>query len=85
MAIGRRRTREGQRIIPLSERSMWNEECPSTSKETMQWNTKTEEWEKAVRNVRLQAVLLRSSMTFDKRKGIKEKKQEEGQVSLCSL
>jgi hypothetical protein len=51
----------------------------------MQWNTKTEEWEKAVRNVRLQAVLLRSSMRFDKRKGIKEKKQEEGQVSLCSL
>ena len=50
----------------------------------MQWNTKTEEWEKAVRNVRLQAVLLRSSMRFDKRKGIKEKKQEEGQVSLQS-
>ena len=48
----------------------------------MQWNTKTEEWEKAVRNVRLQAVLLGSSMRFDKRKGIKEKKQEEGQVSL---
>lgn len=51
----------------------------------MQWNTKTEEWEKAVRNVRLQAVLLRSSMRFDKRKGIKEKKQEEDQVSLSYL
>ena len=41
--------------------------------------------EKAVRNVRLQAVLLGSNMRFDKRKGIKEKKQEEGQVSLYSL
>ena len=36
----------GQRIIPLSEKSMVNEECPSTSKETMQWKAKTEEWKK---------------------------------------
>ena len=35
-----------QRIIPQSERSKWNEECPSTSKETMQWKAKTEEREK---------------------------------------
>ena len=40
---------------------------------------------KEIRSVRLQAVLLGSSMRFDKRKGIKEKKQEEGQVSLYSL
>jgi hypothetical protein len=46
MAIGRRRTREGQRIIPLSERSMVNEECPSTSKGTMQWKFKPEERKK---------------------------------------
>ena len=38
--------------------------------------------EKAIRKVRLQAVLLGSNMRFDKREGIKEKKQEEGQVSL---
>ena len=37
--------------------------------------------EKEIRNVRLQAVLLGSSMRFDKRKKGKEKKQEEGQVS----
>ena len=37
--------------------------------------------EKEIRNVRLYAVLLGSSMRFDKRKEIKEKKQEEGQVS----
>ena len=36
----------GQLIIPLSERSMVNEECPSTSKETMQWKSKTEERKK---------------------------------------
>jgi hypothetical protein len=41
--------------------------------------------EKAVRDVRLQAVLLGSSMRFDKRKGIKEKKQEEGQVSFSYI
>lgn len=35
-----------QRIIPLSERSMVNEECPSTSKGTMQWKSKTEERKK---------------------------------------
>ena len=35
-----------------------------------------------IRNVRLQAVLFDSSMRFDKRKRGKEKKQEEGQVSL---
>ena len=35
-----------QRIIPLSERSMVNEECPSTSKGTMQWKSKTEKWKK---------------------------------------
>ena len=46
MAIGRRSTREGQRIIPLSERSMVNEEHPSTSKETMQWKAQTEERKK---------------------------------------
>ena len=36
----------GQRIIPLSERSMVNEECPSTSKGTMQWKFKPEERKK---------------------------------------
>ena len=35
-----------QRLIPLSERSMVNEECPSTRKGTMQWKSKTEEREK---------------------------------------
>ena len=35
-----------QRIIPLSERSMVNEECPSTSKGTMQWKSKTEKRKK---------------------------------------
>jgi len=37
---------KGLRIIPLSERSMVYEECPSTSKGTMQWKPKTEEWKK---------------------------------------
>ena len=37
--------------------------------------------EKEIWNVHLQAVLLDSSMRFE-RKEIKEKKQEEGQVSL---
>ena len=40
---------------------------------------------KEIRSVRLQAVLLDSSMRFDKRKKIIEKKPEEGQVSLYSL
>ena len=40
---------------------------------------------KEIRSVRLQAVLLGSNMRFDKRKEIKEKKLEEGQVSLYSL
>ena len=40
---------------------------------------------KEIRNVRLQAVLLGSNMRFDKRKEIKEKKLEEGQVSLSCL
>ena len=35
-----------QRTILLSERSMVNEECPSTRKGTMQWKSKTEEREK---------------------------------------
>ena len=35
-----------QRIILLSERSMVNEECPSTRKGTMQWKSKAEEREK---------------------------------------
>ena len=35
-----------QRIILLSERSMVNEECPSTRKGTMQWKSKTEERER---------------------------------------
>lgn len=35
-----------QRIILLSERSMVNEECPSTRKGTMQWKSKTEERDK---------------------------------------
>ena len=61
------------------------QECPSTSKETMQWNTKTEEWKKAVRNVRLQAVLFDSSMRFDKIKKGKEKKQEEGHTVAILL
>ena len=37
--------------------------------------------EKEIRNVRLYAVLLGSNMRFDKRKEMKEKKAEEGQVS----
>lgn len=40
---------------------------------------------KEIRNIRLQAVLLGSNMRFDKRKEIKEKKLEEGQVSLSCL
>ena len=40
---------------------------------------------KEIRNDRLQAVLLGSNMRFDKRKEIKEKKLEEGQVSLSCL
>ncbi len=39
----------------------------------------------AIRNVRLKGVLLGSSMRFGKRKEIKEKKAEEGQVSLSHL
>jgi len=74
-----------QRIILLSERSMVNEECQSTRKGTMQLEVQDWRAGKEIRNIRLQAVLLGSNMRFDKRKEIKEKKLEEGQVSLSCL
>ena len=73
-----------QRIIPLSERSMVNEECPSTSKETMQWKTKTEERKKRL-GMFGYSCPVRQQHEIRQRKGMKEKKQEEGQVSLSYL
>ena len=84
MAIGRRMTREGAAYHSAIrwehiERRKPIDKQRDDAVEGQEWRAGKE-----IRNVRLQAVLFDSSMRFDKRKGIKEKKQEEGHVNLLS-
>ena len=85
MAIGRRSTREGQRITPLSERSMVNEEHPSTSKETMQWKAKTEERKKRLGMLAISCPVRQQHEIRQKKEDKREKARRRSSEPLPSL
>ena len=85
MAIGRRRTREVAAYHSAIRKEHGERRMPIDKERDYAVEVQDRRAGKEIRNIRLQAVLLGSNMRFDKRKEIKEKKLEEGQVSLSYL
>ena len=85
MAIGRRRTRKAAAYHYAIRKEHGERRMPIDKERDYAVEVQDRRAGKEIRNIRLQAVLLGSNMRFDKRKEIKEKKLEEGQVSLSCL